>query len=261
MASVVATQIDPLLVMIVAAAGVGIGAVLLARLHSTQPPPHPDGEARRPTVLRQPGIVLMCLVALAMGAIFASAEVAMVAFCGQHGAQSLTGPVLAAMALGSAIAGLWYGGRTWARPLIDRFRIQAVLFGIVPWVFLAAFDVGSLAACALIVGLAVAPALITLFSLVSRARRERRADRGAGLGADRAQCRLRHRGRRHRADLGCLGHPGGVRGHDRLGHRAGAACTAFARDDGKIRACRSTGMTPWSFACTSWARPTASSPC
>ena len=57
-----------------------------------------------------------------MGAIFASAEVTMVAFCGQHGEQSLTGPVLACLALGSAVAGLWYGGRTWRRSLLDRFR-------------------------------------------------------------------------------------------------------------------------------------------
>jgi predicted MFS family arabinose efflux permease len=42
-----------------------------------------------------------------------------------------------------------------------------VAFGVVPWIFLAAVNVGSLAACAFVVGLAVAPALITLFSLVA----------------------------------------------------------------------------------------------
>jgi MFS family permease len=166
-ASVIATQVDPILVMIVAAVGVGTGGLLLARLRSTQPPSHPAGGPPRKSALREPGIVLTSFMAMAMGAIFASAEVAMVAFCGQHGEQSLTGPVLAAMAVGSGLAGLWYGSRTWARPLLDRLRIQAVAFGVVPWVFLAAVNVGTLAACAFVVGLAVAPALITLFSLVA----------------------------------------------------------------------------------------------
>jgi MFS family permease len=166
-ASVIATQLDPILVMIVAAVGVGSGGLLLARLRSTQPPPHPAGEPRRRSALREPGIVLTSFMGMAMGAIFASAEVAMVAFCGQHGEQSLTGPVLAAMAVGSGLAGLWYGSRTWTHPLLDRLRIQAVAFGVVPWIFLAAVNVGTLAACAFVVGLAVAPALITLFSLVA----------------------------------------------------------------------------------------------
>jgi MFS family permease len=166
-ASVIATELDPILVMVVAALGVGVGGVLLARLRSTQPPSHPAGEPRRRSALREPGIVVLCFMGLAMGAIFASSEVAIVAFCGQHSEQSLTGPTLAAMAVGSGLAGLWYGSRTWVRPLIDRLRIQAVAFGVVPWVFLAAVNVGTLAACAFIVGLAVAPALITLFSLVA----------------------------------------------------------------------------------------------
>ncbi len=166
-ASVIATEIDPLLVVMVAAAGTGIGAVLLARLRSTQPPPHPAGEPRRRSVLHERGIALMCVIAATIGAIFASAEVAIVAYCTDHGARSLTGPVLATLALGSGIAGLWYGGRTWHRSLLERFRIQAVVFGVVPWVFLIAWNVGSLAACTLIVGLAVAPALITLFGMVA----------------------------------------------------------------------------------------------
>jgi MFS family permease len=109
----------------------------------------------------------MCVMAATIGAIFASAEVAIVAYCTDHGERSLTGPVLATLALGSGIAGFVYGGRTWHRSLLDRFRIQAVVFGVVPWIFLLAWNVGSLAVCALIVGLAVAPALITLFGMVA----------------------------------------------------------------------------------------------
>ena len=47
-------------------------------------------------------MVVLTLATVGMGAMFASAEVAMVAFCGQHGTAVLSGVVLAAFALGSA---------------------------------------------------------------------------------------------------------------------------------------------------------------
>ncbi len=168
-ASVIATQVDPVLVVIIAAALVAVGALSLAPQRASEPAPHAVGSAHRRSAIREPGLVLMCLVAVAMGALFASAEVTMVAFCGRRGDQSLSGVVLAAMALGSAISGFWYGGRTWRRSLLDRFRIQALIFGVLPWVFLAAVNVGTLAACAFVVGLAIAPTLITLLGLVAQA--------------------------------------------------------------------------------------------
>jgi MFS family permease len=166
-ASVLATQINPLWTMILGAVLVSTGTVLLLRLKATQPPAHPVGEPQRPSALREHGLIAIVIISMAMGALFASAEVAIVAFCGQHGEQSLTGVVLAALALGSAVSGIWYGGRAWQRSLLDRYRVHAVLFGLLPWLFLAAVNVGLLAACAFVVGLFVAPTLITLFGLVS----------------------------------------------------------------------------------------------
>ena len=168
LATVIATQIDPALGIVLAGSLVGIGAVLLSRLRSTQPPPHPTGEPKRRSVLHERGMVLVTLLSAAMGAIFASAEVTMVAFCGQHGHQGLSGAVLACMALGSGIAGLWYGARTWRSALLRRFRIHAVVFAVVPWLFLVATNIATLAACAFVVGLAIAPCLITTFALISR---------------------------------------------------------------------------------------------
>jgi MFS family permease len=76
--------------------------------------------------------------------------------------------VLAAFALGSASAGLLYGARTWRRSLLDRFRLQALSFAVLPPLLLAAFNVASLAVCAFVVGLGIAPTLITTFGLISR---------------------------------------------------------------------------------------------
>ena len=111
---------------------------------------------------------LLTVFAIAMGAIFASAEVTMVAFSGQHGHRGAAGGLLAALAFGSATAGLLYGSRTWKTDLLDRFRLQALVFGVLPFVFLAAVNLPVLAGCALIVGLGIAPALITAFALIER---------------------------------------------------------------------------------------------
>ena len=167
-ATIVATQIDPVLVMVLAGVLVASGAVLLARLRDTAPPPHPIGSPARRVALRYQGMTLVVLFSVAMGAMFASAEVTMVAFCGQHGHQSLSGLVLAAFAVSSAISGLFYGARTWTWGLLDRFRAQALVLAVLSPLFLAATNVPQLTVCAFVVGLGVAPALIAAFALISR---------------------------------------------------------------------------------------------
>jgi MFS family permease len=168
LATVLATQADPVDVLYVSAALIGLGTVWLAAQRATEPPPHPLGEPRHPSALRQRGIVLLAAAAAAMGALFASAELSMVAFCGQHGHRAASGVVLALFAAGSAAAGLLYGSRRWRADLLDRYRLQALVFAIAPVLFLLATNIGVLAACAFVIGLAVSPTLITAFSLVER---------------------------------------------------------------------------------------------
>jgi MFS family permease len=76
--------------------------------------------------------------------------------------------VLAALAFGSAIAGFFYGARHWRLDLLDRFRLQALLFGLLPLLFLAAVNVATLAVSTVVVGVGIAPALITAFGLIER---------------------------------------------------------------------------------------------
>jgi predicted MFS family arabinose efflux permease len=103
-----------------------------------------------------------------MGAIFAGAEVSIIAFCGQHGARAAAGGVLACFAFGSGTAGFVYGARHWHLGLLDRYRLQSVVFAALPAIFLLAWNVPVLAACTFVVGLGIAPAIITAFGLVER---------------------------------------------------------------------------------------------
>lgn len=169
-ATVIATQTEPVLVLPVAVALVLAGAVWLRAQSGTEPPPaagpQRTGGNRPGTPLAERGVLLLTLSAVAMGGVFASAEVTIVAFCGQHGSRAASGLVLAAFAVGSGVAGFTYGARTWSGPVADRFRLQALIFGVLPVVFFAAMSIPVLAVCAFVVGLGIAPTLITAFSLI-----------------------------------------------------------------------------------------------
>ncbi len=167
-ATLIATHADPVIVLYVCAGLIGVGAAWLATRRATEPPPHPAGTPKHPSALRQRGMVLLALSAVAMGALFASAEVSFVAFSGQHGHRSLSGLVLALLAAGSGVAGLFYGARTWHTDVVTRFRLQAIVFGLLPFVLLGATGVPALAVCAFVVGMGIAPTLITAFGLVER---------------------------------------------------------------------------------------------
>jgi MFS family permease len=167
-ATVIATQIVPVLVLFIGIAFVLVGAVWLSALRGSEPPAQAIDAVRHRSAIRERGMPLLATFAGAMGMIFASAEVTIVAFCGQHGHRGLSGAVLACFALGSATSGFIYGSRHWRADLLARFRFQATVFALLPFVFLAAVNIGVLAVCAFVVGSGIAPTLITAFGLIER---------------------------------------------------------------------------------------------
>lgn len=168
-ATLLATQSDPVFVLYLGIALVSSGGLWLASLRATEPPVHPrDAGVPHVSALRARGMAVLTLSSVAMGAVFASAEVSMVAFCGQHGKRGLSGLVLAAIAIGSATSGFVYGAVDWRSAVLRRFRLQSVLFALLPCVLLVATGVPVLAVCAFVLGLGIAPALITMFGLVQQ---------------------------------------------------------------------------------------------
>jgi MFS family permease len=166
LATVIATQVDPSYVFVMAAILVGTGSLWLVSQRATEPPAQEPGAAPHESALRNRGMLLLLVATGGMGAFFASAEVTMVAFCGQQGHTGLAGVLLAAFAGGSAVAGFVYGARHRSEPVLDRFRRQCVVFGLLPLLFLAGVNIPALAAVAFVVGTGIAPALITSFGLI-----------------------------------------------------------------------------------------------
>ena len=167
-ATLIATHVDAVIVLYVSMALVLSGALWLAAQRATEPPPHPVGGPPHPSAMRSKGVALLTAASAFMGMVFASIELSMIAFCGQHGHRSLSGLVVALFAGGSGVAGFFYGARTWSRPVLWRYRLQAAIFGVLPLLMLIPSDVSVLAVCAFVVGLGTAPTLITTFGLVER---------------------------------------------------------------------------------------------
>lgn len=165
LATLLATLVDPVAPLVVAPLLVLAGAVLLARQRETEPPRHGVATSERGSLLHAPMLLLVLCMA-AMGATFAGVELGSVAFAGQHEQTRWAGVVLACFAFGSAFAGLFYGTRTWSSPLGTRFRIQAALFAVLPLVLFGAVSVPVLAVAVAVVGLGIAPLIITSFGMV-----------------------------------------------------------------------------------------------
>ncbi len=164
----------PLPLLVAAVLGV-VGGLALASLRSSEPPATGGARAstsqesvHRRSALRMPGMTYMVVASLGVGAVFGSYELAVVAFTRNAGQAGASGLVLGLWAAGSAIGGILFGAQHWRRPLSQQVL---VLTGGLTLVLLPAPFVSSLAALSVatfVAGMAVAPALIAIFSLTER---------------------------------------------------------------------------------------------
>ncbi|HEX2901989.1 MAG TPA: MFS transporter, partial [Jatrophihabitans sp.] len=164
-ATLLATHAPAVVTLSLAVALVLGGSGWLASQRGTEPPVNARHETHQ-FALRSRGMLLITGAMVFMGAVFGSAEVVMVAFCGQHGQRASAGWVVACFAGGSAVAGIVYGARHWRAPLLHRYVSCAVAFGVLPLLYLLARTPAQLAVCTFFVGLGIAPTLIGGFGLV-----------------------------------------------------------------------------------------------
>ncbi len=138
-----------------------VGSLALAAQRTTQPPPQPRDQSTgaRPA-MPWSRVIPLGVVCLALGSMFAAAEVSTVAFSSEQHAKSYAGVVLGLWALGSLIAGLVTGTFHWKRSPV--FRVQ-VGTGCLALVMLPMSFVGSMPVMGVALffaGFAIAPTLI-----------------------------------------------------------------------------------------------------
>jgi MFS family permease len=148
------------------------GCVALAVQRRTQPPPHPveagaGAGVGRPALLL-PGVPVLIAAAVGLGSIFGSVEVATVAFTAERGQPAAAGVVLALLAGGSLVAGLWYGTVVWRAPVHRRFVLGVLLLAAATVPLPFAPGVVALAVFVFVGGFAISPALIAGFALLDR---------------------------------------------------------------------------------------------
>jgi len=161
----------PLPLIVAAALGLA-GTIALALQRRSEPPVHRDAGAhdgaRRPGALAHPGMPTLFAAAIATGSVFGSYEVSVVAFTAGRDAAGASGVIIGLWALSSMVGGLWFGARHW-RMGLDRQMVMlpAILtLTLLPAPFMP--TVVTLSLVTILGGFAVAPTLITLFTLTQR---------------------------------------------------------------------------------------------
>ncbi|WP_326846710.1 MFS transporter [Streptomyces kaniharaensis] len=167
LAATIATTISPATGLVTEAALTVVGGLAFATQRRTAPArqPHQPG-ARRDSALASPGVRLLVGAFLGVGAVFGGLQVSMTAFAdsvGQHGA---AGTVYGIFAGGSMLAGVLYGVIAWRRSVQQRMIASYALLVLGCSTLWAMPNLVALTVAGLVCGLAIAPTLISGYTLV-----------------------------------------------------------------------------------------------
>src|SRR5215210_1706178 len=142
-----------------------IGALLFASQTRTEPPPSGHESRKGPSAMRTPGLRVLFVVGAAVGSILGTLEIALVAFADQENAMSLSGVLIAGLAVGSMASGIGWGTVHWSHPLRHRLAVVLILLTVLSIPLLLIQDVWLMVPFVIIAGVAVSPSLISSFTL------------------------------------------------------------------------------------------------
>lgn len=168
-ATALCTGIHPAAGLIAEATLTVAGGWLFAAQRRTAPAPHraaKGGDRRHVSALSVPGVRALVIAFLGIGTVFGGMQVSITAFTQEAGHPGLNGLLYGTFAAGNMLSGVAYGAVTWRRT--QRWRLltayAALTVACVPlWAVRPLLLLGGLG---LVVGLCIAPALITGYTLV-----------------------------------------------------------------------------------------------
>ena len=114
------------------------------------------------------GLPIIVITLAGVGIMFGAYEVAVPAFAREQGAPNASGLVLAIWAVGSMLGGFWFGTRHWQASLPRQAQIAIGCLALAMIPGLIDYSIPLSMAAAFVAGVAVAPSLITQFSLAER---------------------------------------------------------------------------------------------
>ena len=169
-ATACATSIAPEAGLIAGMIFMVIGTTAFAIQKTTEPPPHPrDANKPHPAVMRNPTVQAVVLPTIFLGGFFSAVGIVVVAYAQKHQAASQTGILLAAWALGSAIAAIFNGTIKWRLNYAKRFWVFLILLTVLSIPFLFVQNLTFLAIALFCNGLAVAPLIVAAYGVAENA--------------------------------------------------------------------------------------------
>lgn len=170
-ATALCTTIDPAAGLFTEAGLTLVGGLLFAAQKSTQPKPASREEHARvehASALRIPGVRVLIVTFLGIGAVFGGMQVSLAAFTESIGEPGLNGVLYGTFAAGNMLSGLVCGAIAWKIAPQRRLLVGYAALTLMASGLWAAHSVVLLAGLGLLVGVCIAPALITGYTLVDR---------------------------------------------------------------------------------------------
>ncbi len=168
-ATALCTAVDPAAGLVTEAALTLLGGLLFAAQRGTQPSPaSAQGHARvqHDPALRVPGVRVLIVTFLGIGTVFGGMQVSLAAFTESIGEPGLNGVLYGVFAAGNMLSGIVCGAIAWKAAPQRRLVIGYAALALTASGLWAAHSVPVLAGLGLLVGMCIAPALITGYTLV-----------------------------------------------------------------------------------------------
>lgn len=143
-----------------------IGTVALALQRRTEPPAHPRQDQGAKAHMPWRALVPITISAIALGSLFGALEVATVAFAEDEGRKAFAGVMLAVFSAGSLLAGVAAGTMKWSRGPLERAKIGMWLLAAGTLLLPLMPHLVPLGLVLFLTGLALAPTLIAVFSVL-----------------------------------------------------------------------------------------------
>ncbi|MET9147578.1 MFS transporter [Streptomyces sp. NPDC057197] len=168
LATALCTAVTPAAGLLTESALTLVGGLLFAAQKRTQPSVSGRGHARVEHVpaLRVPGVRVLVVTFLGIGSVFGGMQVSLAAFTESIGEPGLNGVLYGTFAAGNMLSGIVCGAIAWKVAPQRRLVIGYAALAVAASALWTAHSVLLLAALGLLVGMCIAPALITGYTLV-----------------------------------------------------------------------------------------------
>ncbi|WP_318203066.1 MFS transporter [Streptomyces sp. SCL15-4] len=168
LATALCTAVTPAAGLVTEGALTLVGGLLFAARKSTQPSVAAKGHARvvHASALRVPGVRVLIATFLGIGSVFGGMQVSLAAYTESIGEPGMNGVLYGVFAAGNMLSGIVCGAIAWKAAPHKRLLIGYTALAVAASALWTAHSVVLLAALGLLVGMCIAPSLITGYTLV-----------------------------------------------------------------------------------------------